>query len=35
MKLLCSVKRDFIENMMFDSTIFHGFSFSEEYVEEM
>ena len=28
------VKRDFIENMVWDSTSFHGFSYSEEYVEE-
>ena len=29
-----SVKRDFVENMVFDSTSFHGFSYSEEYEEE-
>ena len=28
------MKRDFVDNMVFDSTSFHGFSYSEEYVEE-
>ena len=28
-----SVKRDFVENMVFDNTSFHGFSYSEEYEE--
>ena len=28
------VKRDFVENMVFDSTNFHGFSYSEEYEDE-
>ena len=29
-----SVKRDFAENMVWDKTSFHGFSYSEEYVAE-
>jgi hypothetical protein len=28
-----SVKRDFEENMVWDNTSFHGFSYSEEYEE--
>ena len=28
------VRRDFEDNMVFDSTSFHGFSYSEEYEEE-
>ena len=28
-----SVRRDFVDNMVFDCTSFHGFSYSEEYDE--
>ena len=28
-----SVRRDFVDNMVWDTTSFHGFSYSEEYEE--